>query len=109
LHVSACEKLTTSDGDVSASITEVAAASMTTTATSPMATEPLRISTIASLPLCPAAYDPSKTNYVAGEKVTVKCKIFQCKDEDHKIYCNIYAWNDSLPNGDVEGCLGAVR
>ncbi|KAL3785760.1 hypothetical protein ACHAW5_003602 [Stephanodiscus triporus] len=97
VHVSACEKLTTSNGDVSASIIEAAAAPMTATATPPMATEALVISTIASLPLCPAAYDPSKTNYVAGEKVTVKCKIFQCKDEDHEIYCNINAWDESLP------------
>lgn len=100
VHVSACERLNTADGDASAGDIETVEASITTTAattTMVTKTEAPVGSTIASLPLCPSAYNPKKTNYVAGEQVTVKCKIFQCKDEDHEIYCNISTWDDSLP------------
>jgi hypothetical protein len=99
VHVSACEKLSAEDGDDSATVIDVVDAPITTTATTPnvITTEASIISTIALLPLCPSAYDPSKTNYIAGDQVTVKCKKFRCKDEDHEKYCNISAWEDSLP------------
>ena len=100
VHVSACKKPNTPHGDASASDSEMAEDSITTTsptATIATKTEATISSTIASLPLCPSVYNPQKTNYVAGEQVTVKCKIFQCKDEDHEIYCNVSTWDDSLP------------
>jgi hypothetical protein len=58
-------------------------------------TEALAIT--APLQLCPSAYDPLRTNYVAGEQVTIKCHIFHCKDEEHEIYCNTNTWDDSIP------------
>ncbi len=99
VHVSACEKLNTEDGYTSATVIDMVGAPITTKAGNQevTTTEASIISTMASLPLCPSAYDPSKTNYVAGAQVTVKCKIFRCKDEDHEKFCNISAWDDSLP------------
>lgn len=46
---------------------------------------------------CPSAYDPFKTSYIAGEQVTIKCDIFQCRD-DHEIYCNAAVWDETLLN-----------
>ena len=26
----------------------------------------------------------------------MKCDIFQCRDKEHELYCNLAAWNDTL-------------
>jgi hypothetical protein len=101
VHVSACDKTnTTADEDISGGDVKTVKSTYTTTvATAAIATktEGSTSSTISSLPLCPSVYDPKKTDYVAGDQVTIKCKIFKCRDEDHEIYCNISTWDDSLP------------
>jgi len=53
-----------------------------------------------TLPLCPSAYDPLFESYRAGDQITIKCDVFQCKDEEHEFYCNVPAWNDSLLERD---------
>ena len=51
--------------------------------------------TFSALPLCPDAYDPSKTDYVADDMVAVKCHVFKCR-QHHELYCNTSSWDDSL-------------
>lgn len=52
------------------------------------------------IPICPADYDTTKTDYVGGDFVTVDSSIFEC----HTLYvqyCNIAEWDDSLLVGNV--------
>ena len=51
-------------------------------------------------PLCPDAYDPNKTDYVAEDIITVKCHVFKCR-QHHEIYCNTASWDDNLLYQDV--------
>jgi hypothetical protein len=47
------------------------------------------------LPICPTAYDVSKTTYAGGDKVEMTSHLFECKSLLVQ-YCNIGAWDDSL-------------
>lgn len=55
------------------------------------------------LPLCPPAYDYTKTTYISGQLVEIKEDAFQCNEkEEYEIFCNIpslwkHAWVDVGP------------
>lgn len=91
-HVSKCEKQDVVIGGDTRTNVNNDASTPTSNTTEVSATN-------TPLLLCSSAYDPLRTNYVAGEQVTIKCHIFQCKDEEHEIYCNANTWDDSMPIG----------
>ena len=100
VHLSACEKqAAVFGGDAGATVMNSTVPPVNTTATTPTSTTTEVSATTAPLLLCPSAYDPFRTNYVAGAQVTIKCHIFQCKDEAHEIYCNANTWDYSMPIG----------
>ena len=47
------------------------------------------------IPSCPPAYNITKTDYVGGDRVTVKGNIFECHSL-YVMYCNIGEFNDTL-------------
>ena len=47
------------------------------------------------IPACPPAYNITKTDYVGGDRVTVKGNIFECHSL-YVMYCNIGEFNDTL-------------
>eukprot|EP00571_Detonula_confervacea_P007829 CAMPEP_0172328700 /NCGR_PEP_ID=MMETSP1058-20130122/60488_1 /TAXON_ID=83371 /ORGANISM="Detonula confervacea, Strain CCMP 353" /LENGTH=626 /DNA_ID=CAMNT_0013045827 /DNA_START=66 /DNA_END=1947 /DNA_ORIENTATION=+ len=95
LHVSACEKLMVEDDMMDVRDDAVAVGGATEAPITTAATTSTVSATEARI-TCPSAYDPFKTNYIAGEQITIKCFIFQCRDVEHEMYCNAAAWDDNL-------------
>lgn len=100
-HVSKCEKQDVLiSGDTRTNIMNSTVSPVNNTnASTPTSNMTEVLATTTPILPCPSAYDPLRTSYVAGEQVTIRCHIFQCKDEEHEIYCNANTWDDSMPIG----------
>jgi len=98
-HVSKCEKQdVVIGGDARTNVMNSTVSPVNSTAASTPPSNTTVVSAITTpLLLCPSAYDPLRTDYVAGSQVTIKCHIFICMDEEHEKYCNANTWDDSMP------------
>lgn len=52
------------------------------------------------LQYCPDTYDPSFTEYVAGDRIEAENGIYECLPGRYEKYCNIVAFDSSLLEED---------